>query len=128
MKKLILLGLLSFSLVANAITELESPDVKKDGKVIGESYIAKFDSEAEKTRKIKREKEYLMSKDEFQYFLDQENDGVAYMASYSTPDGYTISFKGFCKDKYISVYGDYNHFEELRDYFLEKTKEAGCNF
>lgn len=126
MKKLLFLGLLIVSMTANAISVIESPPIMKDGKQIGESYIAQFDSEAEKDRKILREKEYMMSKDEFKFFLDK--DGVAYMASYHTPQEYTISFKGFCGDKYVSVYGNYLYFDDLLKYFIEKTKSYGYNF
>lgn len=127
MKKLLilLLSLLIFSF-SFSITVIESPSVYKNDKVIGESYIAKFDNEQEKRQKILREKEYMMSKDEFKFFLDK--DGVAYMASYSTPIEYTISFKAFCGDKYISVYGNYRYFDDLLKYFLEKTKSYGYNF
>lgn len=129
MKKLILLCLLSLSSISFSITPIESPDIIVNEKSIGESYIAKFDSANEKQMKMTREKKYLQSKEEFKVFTDKgKKGGVMYMASYSTPVGYLISFKGFCGDKYISVNGDYNNFDELLQYFLQKTDEAGYNF
>lgn len=69
MKKIltVLFGLLIFNL-SFSITVIESPSVYKNDKVIGESYIAKFDNEQEKRQKILSEKEYMMSKDEFKFF------------------------------------------------------------
>lgn len=127
MKKILVL-LFSFLIFSFSfsITVIESPDVYKGDKKIGESYIAKFDNDKEKQQKILREKKYMMSKDEFKFFLDK--DGVAYMASYSTPIEYTISFKAFCGDKYISVYGNYSYYDDLLKYFLEKAKSYGYNF
>lgn len=128
MKKLVVSIFFVFlTTLALAITTIvESEPVFKNEKEIGEVYIAKFENNKEKEMKINREKKYMMSKDDFKYFLDK--DGIMYMAAYDTPFGYTASFKAFCGDKYISVNGDYNNFDELKEYFLSQTKECGYNF
>ena len=129
MKKLLLCLMLLLSMCCFGREMIKSESIKVDDKTIGEIYIAKFESEKEKEIKLIREKEYMMSKDEFQYFFDKEGKGgVAYKANYMTPSGYTISFKAFCGNIYISVYGDYTHFDELLKIFLDTTDSYKYDF
>lgn len=130
MKKIILMFILicSFSF---AMKDIESETLYNGDSdiVIGELYTGTFNSENEKDTKLKREQKYLMEKDEFQYFNDKNGkNGIAFKASYKTPEDYTISFKGFCGDKYISVYGNYIYFDQLLEIFLKHTTQAGYEF
>lgn len=126
MKKLLVGLFIVVSSMSFAISEITSESIEENGKNIGDVYIAKFDSTKEKDTKILREKKYMMSKDDFKVFTDK--DGIMYMASYDTPFGYTVSFKAFCGNKYISVNGSYANFDELKEYFLNQTKKYGYEF
>lgn len=129
MKKLLLCLMLFLSSLCFGIEVIKSETLVIDEKEIGEIYVAKFDTQEEKENKLLREKKYMMEKDEFDYFFDRENKGgVAYKAAYSTPFGYTISFKAFCGDIYISVYGGYMNFDELLNIFLETTDAYKYDF
>ncbi|MBC2855314.1 hypothetical protein H3N56_10390 [Cetobacterium sp. 2A] len=127
MKKMIILFLMITSIIFG-IEVIDSSDIlNSSGKVIGETYIANFANENEKNIKMQREKKYLQSKDDFKVFISK-NGGVMYMASYSASGEYTISFKGFCGDIYISVYGNYANFDEIKNIFLNKTDSFGYDF
>lgn len=129
MKKLLLFLMLSLSSSIFAITTIKDASISKNDTIVGEVYIAKFKNNQEKNEKIAREKSYMMSKNEFKYFTDnQGKGGIAYTTSYSTPIEYTISFKAFCGDKYISVYGNYSYYDDLLEYFLKRTEQYGYNF
>lgn len=128
MIKNILLFFSIFSFSFSAIN-INSTTLYKDSKELGEFYSCTFESEAEKDKKILREKKYLMEKDEFQYFFAKNNkNGIAYKANYNTPFGYVVSFKAFCDNNYISINGDYNNFNELLALFLKETKNLGYEF
>lgn len=129
MKKIVTILMLVISVASFGYQFIESPDVILNGVKIGESAVGNFESPNEKETKKAMEVRYARSKDEFQWFSSYDKDGgFAMIYSYDTPLGYQVSFKGFCGNKYISVYGSYIYFDELRDYFLEKTSSYGYNF
>ncbi|MGL5710272.1 MAG: hypothetical protein ACRCW9_05450 [Cetobacterium sp.] len=128
MKKKILFFLI-ISTISFSATNINSETLFNGDLEVGELYSCSFETENERNQKISREKKYMMEKDDFKYYFDKnQKDGIAYIASYNTPFGYTISFKAFCGNEYISINGGYEKFDELLALFLEKTKNLGYDF
>lgn len=116
--------MLSLSIPLFSATTLKSETlIQNDGKEIGEIFVSEFNNENEKKIKIDREYNYLIEKDEFVFQLI--DTGVIYKGAYPTPFGYTVSFKGFYKNKYVSVYGGYENFEELKKIFFNELEKSG---
>lgn len=127
MKKIIFLFLFIFS-VSFSLTNTNNTTLYENNTEIGELYTATFSNKKEASLKLEREKKYLMEKENFAYLKDLNDKGTAFSADYQTPIDHTISYKAFCGDKYISVYGNIEYSEQLLKTFLDETKKLGCNF
>lgn len=127
MKKIILISMIILSSITFTVEVIESSDIYNENSKIGEIYIGEFDNSIERKLKMQIEKNELLAKENFKEFKDK-NGKVLYLAGYKTPENYVVSFKGYCENKYISVYGKAKNFEQLLDRFLRETKKYGYDF